>query len=289
MTGQMLEKVETVLHSEKPDMVLVYGDTNSTLAGALAAKKIHIPVAHVEAGLRSFNISMPEEINRILTDRISDLLFCPTDSAMNNLKNEGYQQLDAQIFHVGDVMFDASRFYAAKARKPEMELPDEYILCTLHRSENTDNPIVLKSLMRGLEQLSQYKQVVMPIHPRTRQKLKLLIYDFDKSPLLFLDPVGYFEMIYLIMHAYCIVTDSGGLQKEAFFFGKHCLVTREETEWVELINGGFNFLCDSDPAVLVNRYQDLVSLSQSDFSLPLYGQGNAGGAIVAHLMKFLHE
>jgi UDP-GlcNAc3NAcA epimerase len=289
MTGQMLEKVEGVLHSEKPDMVLVYGDTNSTLAGALAAKKIHIPVTHVEAGLRSFNIRMPEEINRILTDRISDLLFCPTDSAMENLRQEGYDQLDTQMFRVGDVMLDASRFYSIKARKPAINLPDAYILCTLHRGENTDNPVVLKSLMQGLEQLSREKQVVMPIHPRTRQKLQQLSYDLDKSPLLFLDPVGYFEMIYLIIHAYCIVTDSGGLQKEAFFFGKNCLVTREETEWTELVNGGFNFICGSNPTVLMSRYQELANLKQIDFSMPLYGDGNAGGAIVTKLMKFMHE
>lgn len=288
MTGQMLEKIETILIAEKPDLVLVYGDTNSTLAGALAAKKIHFPVAHVEAGLRSFNLRMPEEINRILTDRISDLLFCPTELALQNLEREGYQNLQCQKFIIGDVMLDASRYYESKARKPNADLPSDYILCTVHRGENTDDPQILSQIMQGLELLSFEKCVVMPIHPRTKMKLIQLGYNFNRSRILFLDPVGYLEMIYLIKHAYCIVTDSGGLQKEAFFFGKHCLVTRRETEWVELVERGYNFICGADSQILLKEFEKLKMNNSIDFKLPLYGDGKSGKYIVSAIVDFLN-
>jgi len=287
MTGQMLENIEAVLLDEKPDLVLVYGDTNSTLAGALAAKKIHIPVAHVEAGLRSFNMRMPEEINRIVTDRISDLLFCPTQSAIDNLAHEGYANIATQISNAGDVMLDAALFYAKKAKKPAFDLPEKYALCTIHRGENTDDPKILGNIIRGLEAIGQKLPVVMPVHPRTRAKLAQLQFDFTTSSIHFIDPVGYFDMIYLISHSECVVTDSGGLQKEAFFFGKHCLVTREETEWVELVEGGFNFICGSDPEVLVARFEALANLNAVDFKQPLYGDGEAGKHIVEAIAEFL--
>jgi UDP-GlcNAc3NAcA epimerase len=287
MTGQMLEKIEAVLLVEKPDLVLVYGDTNSTLAGALAAKKLHIPVAHVEAGLRSFNMRMPEEINRIVTDRISDLLFCPTQSAMDNLAHEGYANIATKISNVGDVMLDAALFYAKKAKKPAFDLPEKYALSTIHRGENTDDPQILGNIVKGLEAIGNHLPVVMPIHPRTRGKLGQLNFDFDGSSIHFLDPVGYFEMIYLISHAECVVTDSGGLQKEAFFFGKHCLVTREETEWVELVEGGFNFICGSDPEVLITRFEGLANLQGVDFQLSLYGYGEAGRQIVEEIAEYI--
>lgn len=289
MTGQMLEKIEEVLTKEKPDMVLVYGDTNSTLAGALAAKKMHIPVAHVEAGLRSFNMDMPEEINRILTDRISDLLFCPTTSAIDNLNREGYANIATRMIHSGDVMLDASRFYEPKSRKPDGDLPEKFVLCTVHRGETTDQEVLLRKLMEGVEAIARQEAVIMPIHPRTRNKLKQLNYNFEQSPVLFMDPVGYFEMIWLITHSTAIVTDSGGLQKEAFFFGKHCLVAREETEWVELVDGGFNFICGTDPEKLMTRFKALSNLGKLDFNQPLYGDGNAGGFIVDEIMRYLNN
>ena len=185
MTGQMLEKIEEVLLTEKPDWVLVYGDTNSTIAGALAAKKLHIKVAHVEAGLRSFNMDMPEEINRILTDRISNTLFCPTDVAVNNLYNEGYKNIGCSIIKNGDVMQDAALFYADKCRKPETELPDKFILCTVHRAENTDDKDRLLNIFSALEAISKECKVVLPLHPRTKAKLINYGFDFEHSDICF--------------------------------------------------------------------------------------------------------
>lgn len=231
MTGQMLEKIEEVLLSEKPDWVLVYGDTNSTLAGALAAKKLHIKVAHVEAGLRSFNMNMPEEINRILTDRISDVLFCPTSTAVDNLKKEGYENIDTKIINVGDVMLDVALFYKERATKPKDSLPEQFVLCTVHRAENTDDVDRLKSIFESLEIISKTTPVVLPLHPRTKSKLISIDYDFDNSKIKFINPVGYFEMIWLLQNCSFVMTDSGGLQKEAFFFKKQCITLRDETEW----------------------------------------------------------
>lgn len=187
MTGQMLEKIEEVLIKEKPEWVLVYGDTNSTIAGALAAKKLHIRVAHVEAGLRSFNMDMPEEINRILTDRISDVLFCPTGTAVENLKREGFENMGCRIVKNGDVMQDAALFYAEKAKQPELTIPEHFVLGTVHRAENTDNPERLMGIFSALENISETWPVVLPLHPRTRGKLIALNYDFSNSKICFID------------------------------------------------------------------------------------------------------
>ncbi|MEG2278298.1 MAG: UDP-N-acetylglucosamine 2-epimerase (non-hydrolyzing), partial [Odoribacter sp.] len=210
MTGQMLEKIEEVLLKEKPEWVLVYGDTNSTLAGALAAKKLHIKVAHVEAGLRSFNMEMPEEINRIVTDRISDVLFCPTDQAVENLRKEGFHHLPCRVVKNGDVMQDAAMFYVNKARKPEMNVPERFILCTIHRAENTDDRERLRSIFRALELISGEVKVVLPLHPRTKAKLVAEGYDFEKSEICFITPVGYLEMVYLLKNCELVMCDSGG-------------------------------------------------------------------------------
>ncbi|HHD78515.1 MAG TPA: UDP-N-acetylglucosamine 2-epimerase (non-hydrolyzing), partial [Epsilonproteobacteria bacterium] len=212
MTGQMLEKIEKVLLDEKPDWVMVYGDTNSTLAGALAASKLHIKVAHIEAGLRSFNMKMPEEVNRILTDRISNTLFCPTDSAMQNLSNEGYDGLDVKVVKSGDVMQDGAMFYKNLALKPNVDIKDKYILCTIHRAENTDDVQRLKSIFEALVVLSNDVQIILPLHPRTKKILESL--EIDISGLTIIDPVGYLEMVWLIDHCKLVMTDSGGLQKE---------------------------------------------------------------------------
>ena len=196
MTGRMMEQIEAVMLTERPDWVLVYGDTDSTLAGALAASKLHLRLAHVEAGLRSFNMQMPEEINRILTDRVSDLLFCPTQTAIDNLRREGYDHIGTEIVRTGDVMYDAALFYSQSARPPQTELPERFILCTLHRAENTDTPEILTALMQGLEAVSgKQLPVVLPLHPRTRAKLDALGYDRATSPIRFIEPVGYFEMV----------------------------------------------------------------------------------------------
>ncbi len=284
MTGQMLEKIEEVLVKEKPDWVLVYGDTNSTLAGALAAKKLHIRVAHVEAGLRSFNMDMPEEINRILTDRISDVLFCPTDTAIENLKREGFENMECRIVKNGDVMQDAALFYADKAKRPEVAIPEHFVLCTVHRAENTDDPKRLAGIFSALEKILEEWPVVLPLHPRTRGKLSGISYDFASSKIQFIEPVGYLEMVWLLKNCELVMTDSGGLQKEAYFFGKYCVTMRDETEWVELVENGFNLLAGSDCDRIVKCVTELRQKEQCGFENRLYGNGDAGNTIVKVLL-----
>ncbi len=285
MTGRMLEGIEKILLNEKPDGVLVYGDTNSTLAGALAAAKLHIPVIHVEAGLRSYNMEMPEEINRILTDRISNVLFCPTDTAVANLKQEGFDHLPVQIVKNGDVMQDAAIYYADKAEKKSDILRQlklkQFVLATVHRQENTDNPVKLKNIIAGLNEINRQVQVVVPLHPRTRN---MLVQMQIKPEFTIIDPVGYFDMIMLLKACDLVITDSGGVQKEAFFFAKHCITLREQTEWVELVDHGYNQLVGSDVELMLTAYKQL-SNKQSDFSVDLYGKGKAAEKAVRELLK----
>ncbi len=284
MTGQMLEKIEEVLVKEKPDWVLVYGDTNSTIAGVLAAKKLHIRVAHVEAGLRSFNMAMPEEVNRILTDRISGVLFCPTDTAVENLKREGFENMECRIVKNGDVMQDAAMFYAGRARRPEQDIPGRFVLCTVHRAENTDDPQRLAGIFKALEIISEEIPVVLPLHPRTRSKLAGIGYDFASSKIRFIEPVGYLEMVWLLRQCELVMTDSGGLQKEAYFFGKYCVTIRDETEWVELVENGFNKLAGSDTERILKCVTELRQKEQCGFENRLYGNGDAGEEIVKVLL-----
>jgi len=285
MTGRMLEGIEKILLKEKPDGVLVYGDTNSTLAGALAASKLQIPVIHVEAGLRSYNMKMPEEINRILTDRISNFLFCPTVTAVDNLRNEGFENMNVQIFKTGDVMYDAALFYAPKAEKHSTILNEisssKFVLGTLHRQENTDSVSKLKDIIRGLNEINRLIPVVVPIHPRTRK----IISDNNIIPeFKLIEPVGYFDMIILLKSCKLVITDSGGVQKEAFFYGKHCITLREETEWIELVNNGFNILVGSDFNRLIDAYE-VMNDKLSDFSQKLYGDGKAAKMIAETIFK----
>ena len=282
MTGQMLEKIEKVLIQETPDWVLVYGDTNSTIAGALAAKKLHIKVAHVEAGLRSFNMSMPEEINRILTDRISDLLLCPTDTAVDNLNKEGYKNLDISILKSGDVMQDAAMFYSKKEQAPNFKIPEEFILSTIHRAENTDNDKRLSSILSGLNFIAKSIPVILPLHPRTKNIIKKG--NFDMNNLTIVDPVGYLEMVYLLQRSKIVMTDSGGLQKEAFFFKKPCITLRDETEWVELVKCGFNTLVGANEKLIKNAFKN--QSYNIDFNVNLYGKGSACKNIVEKLYSF---
>ena len=252
MTGRMLEAIEEVILSEKPDWVLVYGDTNSTLAGALAAAKLHIPVAHVEAGLRSFNMRMPEEINRIITDRVSSRLFCPTETAVRNLRNEGVEE---GVHQVGDVMYDVALYYGERARS-ESKIVDrlnlkgkDFALATCHRAENTDNPCNLEQIISALSAInSEHLPVVLSLHPRTRKKVE----DFGFGPLLtdliVTEPLSFLDMIALEQAAKVILTDSGGVQKEAFFHGVPCVTMREETEWTETVDSGWNTLAGADAA-----------------------------------------
>lgn len=280
MTGQMIEKIEEIILTESPDWVLVYGDTDSTLAGAIAASKLSVKLAHVEAGLRSFNMKMPEEINRILTDRVSNILFCPTDTAIRNLRNEGFDSFDCSIIKSGDVMYDGALYYRQFAKKPPLAIDDKFILCTVHRAENTDNLDRLLSILNALNTIAQETQVIVPLHPRTRKVIEdnKIIVNFT-----LIDPVGYLEMVWLIDHCLLVMTDSGGLQKEAFYFQKHCVTLRDETEWVELIQGGFNILSGCDSNKIFSSYiymKDKVS----DFSLNLYGDGVASRIVVESLL-----
>ena len=287
MTGRMIEKIEDVLLYEKPDGLMVYGDTNSTLAGAIAASKLHIPIIHVEAGLRSFNMMMPEEINRILTDRISSLLFCPTDAAIDNLKKEGFDHYGIKIVKNGDVMQDAAIFYAARSAEKSkviasLGVEEGFVLATIHRQENTDDPAKLRAIVDGLNIINQERRVIVPLHPRTRGILAAqgIVPEFT-----IIEPVGYFDMVELLKHCALVVTDSGGVQKEAFFFGKPCVTAREQTEWVELVEHGFNTLVGSDTEKLVDAYRRSMQ-RRYNFSIDLYGNGKASAVVAQEIERF---
>lgn len=276
MTGRMLEKLESVMLTEKPDIVLVYGDTNSTVAGALAAAKLHIPVTHVEAGLRSFNKRMPEEINRIVTDHVSDLLLCPTKTAVQNLANEGILE---GVHPVGDVMHDTTLAAVAVARTRSRILedlklaPKYYAAATIHRAENTDDPERFRRVISWLEAAARDRPVVMPTHPRTRKKLCEL--GITLRGVTLIEPLGYLDMAWLSHNAAEIFTDSGGLQKEAYFHRVPCVTLRDETEWVETIEAGWNRLWTSPPSGKVRR------------DIPDYGEGRSAAVIASIVAKRL--
>ncbi len=280
-TGLMLKGIEEVLLKEKPDCTLVYGDTNSTLAGALAASKLHIPVAHVEAGLRSFNRAMPEEINRIVTDRISDLLFAPTRTAVINLSQEGLADITC---FTGDVMYDSVVYYKERilqnpAKYKTAGIPEKYLLATIHRAENTDNPGNLKNIFLAFSSLNQ--EIVLPVHPRTRKILQT-------SPDLpgnvhIIDPVGYLQMLKLTMDATRVLTDSGGLQKEAYFLRKQCITLRSETEWIETLHDHWNIIAGSDPGKIEAAVAgDLPTAPIQEG----FGNGKSAGIILEKLLLF---
>ena len=290
MTGRMLIEIERVLQQERPDCVMVYGDTNSTLAGALAAVKLHIPVAHVEAGLRSFNMQMPEEVNRILTDRVSNILFCPTDAAAGNLAKEGFPYTMASgqpqhIAQVGDVMQDSAQLFSSRASAPEgVALGDGFVLATIHRAENTDTPDRLAAIIAALDAVAQTTPVVLPMHPRTRGVLAQR--GITPRHITLIEPVGYLQMLWLLQHCALVVTDSGGVQKEAFFMGKACVTLRDQTEWVELLQVGANELVGADQAKILDAIQrNLGRLVRDEGAL--YGGGQAAGRVVAGLKEFL--
>ncbi len=271
MTGQMLEKIEAVLEEEQPEAVVVYGDTNSTIAGALAAKKFSIKVIHIEAGLRSFNMNMPEEINRVLTDRISDLLICPTERAVLNLQNEGFDKFDLTLVQCGDIMKDAVEYYGKIAEESSTILRDfnldNFVLATIHRQENTADVNKLTSIFSALEEIHTDTQVIVPLHPRTRAVLTKVGMD-PKIDLI--DPVGYFDMLALLKNCSMVITDSGGLQKEAYFNQKNCIIVREETEWTELVDHGFARIAGTNRAQILADFH-YFNGRESDFSINLYG------------------
>ncbi len=284
MTGQMIEHIEEVALIEKPDWMLVYGDTNSTLAGAIVASKLHIKLAHIEAGLRSFNMKMPEEVNRILTDRVSTLLFCPTDAAVKNLKNEGYENFESRIINSGDVMQDGAIFYKNLAVKPSFETKKDFILCTIHRAENTDDEARLKAIFEALNEIAKDKQIILPLHPRTKKIIENL--KLNNKNLTIIDPVGYLEMVWLIDNCQLVMTDSGGLQKEAYFFSKPCITLRDETEWVELIDIGANVLVGADKEKIIDAYKNYSTFNIQHSRSDLYGGGKASKTIIKTLLEY---
>lgn len=295
MTGAMLKKLEPLLGEIHPDYVLVYGDTNSTLAAALTAAKLFIPVAHVEAGLRSYNRLMPEEINRILTDQLSTILFCPTETAVRNLHKEGFPHLLGtnciqEITNTGDVMYDAALFFAKRARERSiiLELNDlqyrSYVLATVHRAENTDDAPNLWAIMKGLEEVANTMPVVLPLHPRTRAAIKRENLQIKKIKMI--DPVGYIDMVALEMNAAVISTDSGGLQKEAYFHRVPCVTLRNETEWIELVQSGWNRLAPPGKCDIASSI--LQAIAREGQAVQFYGMGNAA-EIIAEFINSLLE
>lgn len=286
-TGKMLENIERILLDERPEMVIVYGDTNSTLAGALAAAKLHIPLAHIESGLRSHNRYMPEEINRILTDHCSSLLFAPTETSANNLKREGLA--DDKIYVSGDIMLDATlaalNIVQTRIQDECLRKYEKYVLVTIHRAENTDDESSLRRIYEQINLLSEKVTVIMPIHPRTKSKLNSLgLLEKKGSNLIITDPMGYLDMIESISNAEIIVTDSGGLQKEAYFLKKLCITIRNETEWTELVESGWNVLAPpSKDLDLCNIYNNI---QKPNHHIPFYGEGKASEFIASKIKEF---
>ena len=307
-TAKMISGLATIFEHEKPDAVLVYGDTNSTVAGALAAAKMHIPVIHVEAGLRSFNKSMPEEINRIACDHMSTLLFTPTPTGLANLKKEGFnltQQSKASIdhpniYHCGDVMYDNSMHFAGLSEDKStilegLNIPNSnYILCTIHRDSNTDDAKNLNSIFRALLsiQLSSLWSIILPLHPRTRKKMdelldpELRIMLESNASIKLIPPAGFIDIIALEKNAQLIITDSGGLQKEAFFFQKPCVILRDQTEWIEIVENGNAVLAGADEEKISNAFKILST--RNDFTFPsFYGDANAAEFICSKIISDL--
>ncbi|MBM4276281.1 MAG: UDP-N-acetylglucosamine 2-epimerase (non-hydrolyzing) [Deltaproteobacteria bacterium] len=302
-TGIMLERIEAVLQKEKPGAVLVYGDTNSTLAGALAAAKLDIPIAHVEAGLRSYNRRMPEEINRLLTDHLSTFLFCPTTQAVQNLLKEGVRNGKGKIVkNVGDVMFDSILYYSKIAEKKPTILKDldlfnpqstirnpQYYLATLHRAENTDDPKRLKSILKALNEIGKKAPIILPLHPRTKKMMKTYDLSPDDHRVKLIKPVSYLNMIALEKNARAILTDSGGVQKEAYWFKVPCLTLRDETEWVETVKSGWNILIGAGTRKILNGLKLIESRKSFRGERELFGHGKAGEIILhvitKHFMK----
>jgi UDP-GlcNAc3NAcA epimerase len=286
MTGRMIERIEALLIELKPDWILLYGDTNSTIAGALAAAKLHIRIAHVEAGLRSFNMRMPEEINRVVTDRLSTLLFCPTQAAVDNLRREGLIQ---KVSLVGDVMYDVALQFAEMAENrsraiTRLELRDQpFVLATCHRAENTDNPERLAGILRALNAIAQERTVVLPIHPRTRKTIDQLGLNTLLARSVVIDPLSYLDMVMLEKNATAIITDSGGVQKEAFFYKVPCITTRDETEWLETIEAGWNVLTGADEQSIVDAFRR-IELRNPKECQP-YGDGHAAEYILTQILS----
>jgi UDP-N-acetylglucosamine 2-epimerase len=286
-TAKMMMGIENIALKECPDFILIYGDTNSTIAGALVGAKLHIPVVHIEAGLRSYDRKMPEEINRVVSDAISTILFCPSQAAVNNLKHEG---INEGVYNVGDIMLETYQYYKDQAPKNSEILnklnlkPKEFILCTIHRASNTDNIGNLKNIFIGLT--SSKELIILPLHPRTKKKINLSksLRKYIGNNIRIIDPIGYLDMIYLEANAKKIVTDSGGVQKEAYFNRVPCITLRENTEWVETIEQGVNQLVGVDPEKIKESINNFHPKEQN-YNKKLYGDGKTSEKIV----KILHK
>jgi len=277
-TGEMLARCEEVIVAEQPDVVLVYGDTNSTIAGALAAAKLHVPIAHVEAGLRSFNRRMPEEVNRVLTDHVSEILFAPTDTAVKNLATEG---IFKGVHNLGDVMYDAVMQHLAMAQQKSTVIRDHrlesksYFLATVHRAENTNDANRLAEILRALEELAQTSTIVWPVHPRTRKRMEELDLLPKSERLQLIEPVPYLDMLLLTSHAALVLTDSGGLQKEAMWLRVPCVTMRDETEWVETVESGWNRLAGADSKLIVASAREMLTRPPANSA----GEEHAGASM----------
>lgn len=305
-TALMIDGIEEILLKEKPNCIVLYGDTNSTLAGAVAASKIPVPIVHIEAGLRSFNKSMPEEVNRIICDRVSTLLFAPTKAGFDNLLKEGFKKKNSgpysfdnpRIYHCGDVMYDNTLFFSALAQQKSTILGDHgleevnYILTTIHRNNNTDDPVRLNALFRVINKISVEHQmkVILPLHPRTAKllakNLSPEVYSSVKTNqfIKIVAPVSFLEMIALEKSAFLIMTDSGGVQKEAYFFKKPCIILRSETEWVELVSSGSAVIADANEEAIVNAFEKIKKTKRFKFP-ELFGDGHAAEFICEEILK----
>lgn len=288
-TGEMLSELEYVMISVNPDIVVVYGDTNSTLAGSLAASKLHIPVAHIESGLRSFNRKMPEEVNRVVTDHLSDWLFCPSLAAAENLKREG---INERVYVTGDIMYDAVLHFKSYAVQQSTILQDlslsenNYYLATIHRAENTDDPRRLKSILEVFQRFA--KTTVLPLHPRTKNKINAFqLNDLVDAPhIKIVEPLNYFDMLSAVSKASIILTDSGGLQKEAYMLQVPCVTLRDETEWTETVETGWNRLAGANQEAIADK---VMKLHTPEESPPIFGDGHAAHQIAKTLVKKWHE
>lgn len=288
MIGRMVESIEAILQKEKPSMVLVYGDTNSTLSASLSASKLHIPIVHIEAGLRSFNKRMPEESNRILTDHISSLLFCPTSTAVQNLQVEGIVE---GVHEVGDVMFDVSLHYRDKARQKNAlhsfgVEEKEYSLCTIHRAETTSSLEKLSGVLEAIRTIAREQPVVLPLHPRTKQLLVSNEKEAWLDGITVVEPVSYLTMQCLEMSANTILTDSGGIQKEAYFHGVPCITLRDDTEWIETVELGWNWLAGTSPTAIIQSFHSAIQQTPEQDKSP-YGTGQSATQILSIIQEYL--
>ncbi len=305
-TAKMISGIENILLEDKPDAIVLYGDTNSTLAGAIAASKIHIPIVHIEAGLRSFNKSMPEEINRIMCDHASTLLFSPTQTGYENLKAEGFTDFSEgpytadrpKIYHCGDVMYDNSLYFSELAKKESDVLSENFlqkgtfILGTIHRDHNTDNSQRLTSIFEALLTIAEKEKIILPLHPRTSKKMKEVLSDelntqiVNCENLQLIPPVSFLDMVMLEESSTMIITDSGGVQKESYFFQKPCIILRPETEWVEIVENGSAIICNANKELIIESYQNFVQNPPRHFP-NIFGDGQASEFICDQIIKYL--